>query len=178
MVVGFTLWYSRTSDSEHVQSTVPSTTSQYTFIVQRPSATHDKLGVRIMDIKKLRLSRCRVRAPPRMSNIEDDRRESGRYIHSTRHIITRRRKYVRPVRTPLHLPHRILMSPQLHLTRPPHHRTTLHTPTPTPTHLHHPTIPYPHHLIHTSARKHPRTVLVPIQTQNFSRGRGYGECGC
>lgn len=95
----------------------------------------------------------------------------ARHIHPTGHIITRRRKDVRPVRAPLDLSDSVLVAWQLnfaHTTNGLARRRRR---------VRHATVPDPDRPIHARARDHKWTVFVPIYGEEL-RTRGWdGEDG-
>ena len=93
--------------------------------------------------------------------------------HSACHVIARARQYVRPVRAPLHLAHRILVSGQMGFAHAAH-RWGLRR---LRAQLHHAAVPDLDRLVDARAREEERPVLVPVEREDLAAGCGDGECG-
>ena len=92
-------------------------------------------------------------------------------VHSTGHIIARRRKDVRSVRTPLNLSDGVFVTWKLHLARAADGLARRRDG------ARHATVPDLDYLVHPGARDHERTVLVPVDGKEL-RTRGWdGEDG-
>lgn len=126
--------------------------------------------MRILDIKQLASSSSRGCGPSTnrsISQMHAGNKIHRRYLHSTRHIITCTRENIWPMGTPMNLPYRVFMSGQLGL-------TYTSDPSVVPK-LDHATIPYFNRLVHARTSQHPRSIFVPIQSDNLSSRDRYCE---
>ena len=63
---------------EHIHPRIPTTSGQYAFFIQRPSAPDDKFRMRVVDVYEMRAGGCRCCGPSviiRMSEHEHEERE-------------------------------------------------------------------------------------------------------